>query len=107
MEKVNTISIDELREAINSGEKQTIVDVRTAREYEEKHIPGAIHIPVNAIERRAFRDLPKDERIIVYGDSEHSADAIDAAKTLDRLGYVNAVAEGGCRAWQDRQWAFS
>ena len=47
-----------MEEAVTMMEEETeyiILDVRTAEEYSEKHIPGAINIPTNPSAQRTFR----------------------------------------------------
>jgi rhodanese-related sulfurtransferase len=105
MDKVNTITLEELRGILTSREL-TVVDVREPGMYTDKHLPRAINIPVEELERRAFKELPKDHFIVVYGNSTHSSDAIEAAKTLDRLDYDNALFEGGTKIWQDNHMRF-
>ncbi|MBF2078430.1 MAG: FAD-dependent oxidoreductase [Synechococcales cyanobacterium T60_A2020_003] len=42
-----------------------IVDVRTPKEYDEWHIPGAINMPLNTVRDR-YTELPKDTPLFVY-----------------------------------------
>ena len=43
----------------------TLVDVRTALEYAEWHIPGAINIPLGELRQRSG-EIPKDKPVFVY-----------------------------------------
>ena len=60
-----------------------IVDVRTAEEYDESHVKGAINIPYDEIDENV--DLDKTKTIIVYCKSGKRAGI--AYDTLKALGY--------------------
>lgn len=72
------ISPHSLRKAMDKGEQPyTIVDLRSAQEYEKEHVIGAINIPAYSdpdtsaygdIERIVgeFKKLPKDKETVVY-----------------------------------------
>ena len=53
----------EAREAVKNG--ALIVDVRTPKEFRQKHIAGAINLPIDAIMKGNIK-LPKDKEIVVY-----------------------------------------
>ena len=59
-----------MEEAITMMEEETgyiILDVRTAQEYSEKHIPGAINIANESIGTEDISEMPdKDQLILVY-----------------------------------------
>lgn len=57
----------EAREKINKDKNVLVLDVRTAEEFSEEHIKGAINIPVQEIERQ-LNELKKykNYEIIVY-----------------------------------------
>lgn len=59
-----------MEEAVTMLEEETgytILDVRTAQEYSEKHIPGAINIANESIGTKDIPELPdKDQLILVY-----------------------------------------
>ena len=60
------IPIPELKKKLESKNKPTVIDVRDASEIRESGaIPGAIHIPMNQIERRKG-ELPKNAEIVFY-----------------------------------------
>ena len=75
-----------------------ILDVRTAAEFDEKHIPGAINIPNEAIGTDAIPELPdKDQLILVYCRSGNRSK--QASEKLVKLGYTNVVEFGGIIDW--------
>ena len=75
-----------------------ILDVRTAQEYSEKHIPGAINIPNETIGTEDIPELPdKDQLILVYCRSGNRSK--QASEKLVKLGYTNIVEFGGINDW--------
>ncbi len=77
----------------------TALDVREANEFAEGHIPGAVHIPLGELERRAI-EIRSDRPIVTYcGHGERSATALSL---LERLGFAPlANLDGGIDAWQE------
>ena len=75
-----------------------ILDVRTAQEYSEKHIPGAINIPNETIGTEDIPELPdKEQLILVYCRSGNRSK--QASEKLVKLGYTNVVEFGGINGW--------
>jgi len=63
--KPEFISIDELVKDIQKGVKPVIIDVRTAEEFRETHILGAVSAPL--AEFRAYlKSIPRDRLTILY-----------------------------------------
>jgi molybdopterin/thiamine biosynthesis adenylyltransferase/rhodanese-related sulfurtransferase len=76
------------------------VDVRRHDEWDEGHIPGAIHIPRGSLESRIESRVPdRSTPVVLYcASGERSA---FAAKTLAELGYERAVSlAGGFTDWK-------
>ena len=61
---VKRVTKDELRAALDSG-TAVVVDVRPAQSYQQSHIKGAIHIPLEQVGARAG-ELPRDKMIVTY-----------------------------------------
>ena len=75
-----------------------ILDVRTAHEFQEGHIPGAVNIPNETIETAEIPELPdKDQLILVYCRSGNRSK--QASEKLAMLGYTNIVEFGGISDW--------
>jgi len=92
---------DDLR-AYMSREKEkdyVLIDVRQPGEYQVRHIPGALLIPLGELERRLF-ELPSDRDLVFYCHSG-SRSAAAAALALDGEVTEKAVAhlEGGMLGW--------
>ena len=88
-------------EAIAMMEKESgyiILDVRTAQEYSEKHIPKAVNIPNESIGTEEIPALPdKNQLILVYCRSGNRSK--QASEKLAALGYTNIVEFGGINDW--------
>ena len=92
------ITMDEAVAMMEEEEGYIILDVRTAAEFDEKHIPGAINIPNEAIGTDAIPELPdKDQLILVYCRSGNRSK--QASEKLVKLGYTNVVEFGGIIDW--------
>lgn len=90
-----------MEEAVTMLEEETgytILDVRTAQEYSEKHIPGAINIANESIGTEDIPELPdKDQLILVYCRSGNRSK--QASEKLVKLGYTNIVEICGINSW--------
>ena len=64
---VDTWSTDQVRQFLNekSPQEYNLVDVRTPKEYEEEHLPGAQLIPVGELESR-WKELDRNKPTITY-----------------------------------------
>ena len=64
---VDTRSPDKVRQFLNekSPQEYNLVDVRTPKEYEEEHLPGAQLIPVGELESR-WKELDRNKPTITY-----------------------------------------
>jgi rhodanese-related sulfurtransferase/membrane protein DedA with SNARE-associated domain len=101
MLRMARISVDELSRLMDAGASPVIVDVRTqtARELEPRRIPGALHVPLDAIDEHA-RDLPRDRDIILYCTCPNEISAAEAAKLLMNSGLTRVrPLHGGLDAW--------
>lgn len=58
------IDRDEVRRLLAQGAQ--LVEVLPSPEYEEDHLPGAIHLPLRHIDKRAAGVLDRGRPVIVY-----------------------------------------
>ncbi|WP_053942394.1 rhodanese-like domain-containing protein [Kallipyga gabonensis] len=70
-----------------------LLDVRSDEEWNEGHLPGALHIPHDQIPQRAKEELPQDKPLFVYCRSGHRAGL--AKKDLEKLGFTEVHNVGG------------
>ncbi len=92
------LTAEEAKQMMDEEEDYVILDVRTEKEFDEEHIPGAVLIPDYEIENRAEEVLTdKAQLIFVYCRSgNRSKKASDA---LAKLGYTNVKEFGGIIDW--------
>lgn len=92
------ITMDEAVTMMEEEKNYIILDVRTAEEFVDKHIPGAINIPNETIGTEEISELPdKEQLILVYCRSGNRSK--QASEKLVKLGYTNIVEFGGIKDW--------
>jgi rhodanese-related sulfurtransferase len=76
------------------------VDVRELDEWQEGHLPGAVHVPRGFLESRIETVAPdKEQPVVLYCAS--AARSAFAAKSLSELGYASAHSlAGGFTDWK-------
>jgi len=58
--------IPEELKSLVAAKQAVIVDVRSAEDYRQAHIEGAINLPLQQIESGDYPKLPRDKRLISY-----------------------------------------
>src|SRR5436305_12519553 len=106
-EQIREVDPREVHDAISSsngnGRVPLVVDVREQHEFEESHLPGAIHVPRGHLESRIEgRAGDKEQPIVLYCQSGQRSAL--AAHTLEQLlGYKDVASmNGGITLWKDR-----
>ena len=88
----------EAKKMIASNPDAIILDVRTQEEFDKKHIPNALLVPIEDLKEGDFSKLPdKDATILIYCWTGRRAE--DAAKILGDNGYKNVYDMGGIVDW--------
>lgn len=77
-------------------ESTILLDVRTAKEYAEGHLPGARNVPVDDLRER-LDELPRDRRILAY--CQVGQRGYIATRILLQHGFDAANLGGGYRTW--------
>ncbi len=96
--KYNKIDSMSAKEVFDTQKDITIIDVRTAGEFESGHIENAINIPLDVIEATVLEKYPnKDEKLYLYCRSGNRSS--QAAKLLVNQGYTNVYDFGGIISW--------
>jgi sulfur-carrier protein adenylyltransferase/sulfurtransferase len=97
----------EVRDAISAsngnGSRPVLVDVREQHEFEEGHIPGAVHVPRGHLESRIETKASDKSRPVILYCASGQRSAL-AAHTLESLlGYSDVASmDGGITLWKDR-----
>jgi hydroxyacylglutathione hydrolase len=75
----------------------TVLDVRSANEWTEGHLPGATHIPLGYLAHR-LAEIPRDRPVVVQCQSGGRSSI--AASILERAGFHDVSnLTGGLGAW--------
>jgi rhodanese-related sulfurtransferase len=98
------ITRDELLRQIMAEKPPLVVDVRSRKEYDRDHVPGAVHIPFYSI-GSGLRELgyPKTDPVILY--CEHWPRASIAGFSLYLSSYDKVyVLEGHMKDWRKNEY---
>ena len=77
-----------------------LVDVRSAQDFEECHIPGAINLPYRKITTESTAHLSREQLLVVYCWSPGCNAATKAAVRLSALGFQVKEMIGGIEYWR-------
>ena len=97
----NEITQGELLSRMADKTTPLIIDVRSAEEYQQSHIPGAINLPHNTFsELPEHLKLAKNDELVVYCESGKRAATV--IKTLQKHGYFEVRhLQGDMRGWRN------
>ena len=96
---MQTITVTELKERLDAGEKLNILDVREPSEYAEVNMNGKL-IPLGNIMNAQTDEIEawKEQEVIVHCRS--GMRSMQACAMLSQLGFVNTKnITGGINAW--------
>ena len=87
-------------EAGRDNQEIVLVDVREKYEWNEGHLPGAIHVPRGFLELQIEEAVPdKSKTVLLY--CAGGVRSLMAGKTLQDMGYQNAISmSGGFGQWK-------
>lgn len=92
------ISPEEAKKRLESENGIVLLDVRTQEEYDEKHIPKSLLIPVDVIETEAAEKL-KDKNATIFVYCRSGRRSITASEALIKMGYSKVYNLGGIIEW--------
>lgn len=87
---VKMVKPEVVKAAIDSKEKAIFLDVRDGGEFAAGHLPGSMNISRGTLEFNVFGKIP-DQNAKIYVYCKTKARSALATKTLNDLGYKNAV----------------
>lgn len=96
---LKNITGEEMKSKVKSSKDISIIDVREPYEYNVKHIPGSINVPLSKLKRRKM-DVPIDKEIILYCQtgirSKQAANLIFKRHNIKELSHLS----GGFFSWK-------
>jgi rhodanese-related sulfurtransferase len=96
---ISEISPQDAATRSKSGEA-VIVDVRETDEWDEEHIPGAVHMSRGTIELDVEEKVPDTNTMVICHCGGGGRSAL-AAESLQKMGYKNVRSmAGGLKAWK-------
>lgn len=100
--KVSYMSSSELEKEIFDKKSIAVIDVRSKSAYDQSHIPGAINVYLDDLERRR-QELPSGAKIVLYDDN--GMGAFQGAVRLFDAGILNVYAlSDGLNAWKQKNF---
>lgn len=101
--RVSRMTVRDLKDTLDRGERPLIVDLRHALEFvvDPRTIPTAVRIsPDELPERNA--EIPRDREIVLYCTCPSEATSAKVAMDLKKIGITRVrPLAGGLKAWQD------
>ena len=98
--KIKNINVHELKKRRDANPKLCLIDVREDHEWQEQHIPGALHIPKDEIASRIAASVPEYD-CPIYLHCRGGTRSMHAANTLLSLGYQDVYSiDGGIAEWE-------
>jgi rhodanese-related sulfurtransferase len=96
---ITEISPQDAAAKLNNGDA-VVVDVREKDEWDEQHIPDAIHMSRGTIELDIEEKVPDPNAMIICHCGGGGRSAL-AAESLQKMGYKNVRSmAGGFKAWK-------
>ena len=89
--QVNAVKPETAREWLKKG--ATVIDVRSEAEFQEKHLPGAINIPLTRLGDEIARVVPNKEQPLLLHCLSGTRSAA-GEDTLKKMGYQNVLTLG-------------
>ena len=99
---MKNITVEELKQKMDSGEKINLIDCREPHEYAEANLGGKL-VPLGKIQTMQIEDIEnlKNEEVIVHCRSGQRS--MMACMVLDQLGFTNTYnVVGGILDWQKK-----
>src|SRR5579859_6166998 len=100
-------TLAEQHEAGSNGQDIVLVDVREKYEWNEGHIPGAIHVPRGFLELQIEEAVPdKSKTVVLY--CAGGVRSLMAGQTLKQMGFENPISmSGGFGQWKGNGYQFT
>jgi ArsR family transcriptional regulator len=97
-DELEPVSREDLLRRLHDG-LVTVLDVRPEDEFKLGHLPGALNIPLPALERH-LAELPHDREIIAYCRGRYCVLSFEAVANLRARGFIVRRLEDGFPEWK-------
>jgi molybdopterin/thiamine biosynthesis adenylyltransferase/rhodanese-related sulfurtransferase len=104
-ERIREVDPRDVHDSVQNGNGRAplLVDVREQHEFEEGHLPGAVHVPRGHLESRIEGRAGDREQPIVLYCASGQRSALAAHTLTELLGYQDVASmTGGITLWKDR-----
>jgi rhodanese-related sulfurtransferase len=95
---LEAVDSSDLLERLRDG-SVVVLDVRPEEEYRAGHIPGALSVPVDALEA-ALKTLPRDREVVAYCRGPYCVFSDEAVAFLRARGYRARRLRQGLPDWR-------
>jgi rhodanese-related sulfurtransferase len=102
---MKSITVEQLKEKLDSGEPVNLIDVREPHEHAEVNIGGRL-VPLGKVQTMQVEELEdlKDETVVIYCRSGKRS--MMACMVLDQLGFKETInLDGGMLEWLEKYGA--
>jgi sulfur-carrier protein adenylyltransferase/sulfurtransferase len=98
-EHVPEVQVSDLAARVGAGDAPLVIDIREQSEWDEGHIPGAVHIPRSFLESRIAGVAARDREVILSCASGQRS--LLGGITLQEMGYTSVSSlAGGFSRWK-------
>ncbi|ALG83348.1 rhodanese-like domain-containing protein [Gordonia phthalatica] len=97
MDEIDTVAVTDLPDDFTGVVGQVLLDVRENYEWEEAHVRGALHIPLDSVPER-IDEIDLDSELLVV--CRTSGRSFRLSQYLAMRGIAATVVRGGMVAWQ-------
>jgi rhodanese-related sulfurtransferase len=90
----------DLQAALDKNEKVIVIDARSAKNYAEEHIPGAINVPHRTMTKESTGHFDREALYVTYCDGIGCNASTRGALNMARLGFRVKELIGGLDWWK-------
>jgi 3-mercaptopyruvate sulfurtransferase SseA len=62
---IDFITVEEVKQRLDAGAPQVLIDVRSRDNFQKAHLPGAMSIPLRTLEKHS-KDIPRETPVVLY-----------------------------------------
>ncbi len=96
--RIREVTAQEAREMRSHEDAVVFLDVREPHEWNLFRIPGAIHVPLGAVDETIVQRVPRDRSVIIYCASGNRSAL--AADRMSAMGYTGVASmASGIKGW--------